>query len=44
MLLAQTFAGWTVLKSTTQNQQYDIPREQGICELITNVVSFVARK
>lgn len=44
MLLNRTFAGWTILKSTTQSQQYDIPREQGICELISNVVSFVARK
>ena len=44
MLLDQTFAGWTVLKSTTQSQQYDIPREQGICGLTTNVVTFVARK
>ena len=43
-LLSQTFAGWTILKSTVQSQQYDIPRDQGMRELNTNVVSFVARK
>lgn len=43
-LLQHTFSGWTVLKSTVLAQQYDIPREQGVRELHTNVVSFVARK
>ena len=43
-LLSQTFAGWTILKSTVQSQQYDIPRDQGMRELNINVVSFVARK
>lgn len=43
-LLSQTFSGWTILKSTVQSQQYDIPRDQGVRKLNTNVVSFVARK
>lgn len=43
-LLQHVFADWTVLKSTVQSQQYDIPREQGMRELYTNVVTFVARK
>lgn len=43
-LLQHVFADWTVLKSTVQSQQYDIPREQGMRELCTNVVTFVARK
>lgn len=38
------FSKWTVLKSTVVEQQYDIPREHGINELRTSVVTFVARK
>lgn len=44
MILNAGFADWTVLKSTVQEQQYDIPRESGISELRTSVVTFVARK
>lgn len=43
-LLDTAFAGWIVLKSTVREQQYDIPREGGISELSTAVVTFVARK
>lgn len=43
-ILNRTFEGWTVLKSSVQEQQYDIPRENGIIDLQTKVVSFVARK
>ena len=43
-MLKSIFAGWTVLKSTVQEQQYDIPREWGISALTSNVVTFVARK
>ena len=43
-ILKHTFGGWTVLKSTMQEQQYDIPREWGISVLKSNVVTFVARK
>ena len=43
-MLKSIFAGWTVLKSTVQEQQYDIPREWGISDLKSNVVTFVARR
>lgn len=43
-LLQHIFSDWTVLKSAVQSQQYDIPREQGMRKLHTNVVSFVAKK
>ena len=42
--LSQIFNGWNVLKSTVQSQQYDIPRENIISDLRTNVVTFVAQK
>lgn len=42
-LLKDTFAGWTVIKSSIQEQQYDIPREFGTSRLTTNVVTFVGR-
>ena len=43
-ILKSTFAGWTVLKSTVQEQNYDIPREWGVSALKSNVVTFVARR
>jgi len=43
-LLQGIFADWAVIKSTVQEQQYDIPRDWGISDLKTKVVSFVARK
>lgn len=43
-ILSETFDGWTVLKSTVQEQQYDIPRESIISDLRTSVVTYVARK
>ena len=43
-LLHQVFADWEVMKSTVQIQEYDIPREKGISNLRTQVVTFVARK
>ncbi len=42
--LREIFSGWTEIKSRVQKQQYDIPREQGISDLKTSVVTFVARK
>ena len=42
--LNEAFSSWKVIKSTVQKQQYDIPREQGISDLKTQVVTFVARK
>lgn len=43
-ILSNVFAGWKVLKSTVIGQQYDIPREKGISDLTTNVVTLVVRK
>lgn len=43
-ILRQIFADWTILKSSVQSQQYDIPREWGTVSLTSNVVSFIARK
>ena len=43
-LLDQVFSNWEIIKSSTQEQQYDIPRENRISDLKTNVVTFVARK
>lgn len=43
-ILKQVFSGWEVLKSTVQNQRYDIPREGRISDLRTSVVTLVARK
>lgn len=43
-ILENVFIGWDILKETTQEQQYDIPREFGISELKTSVVTLVARK
>ncbi|MBR3684391.1 MAG: class I SAM-dependent methyltransferase [Lachnospiraceae bacterium] len=44
LLLHKVFAGFEVIKETTRQQQYDIPREQGMVSLTTDVVTFVARK
>lgn len=44
IMLKELFTGWTVLKSTVRDQQYDIPREWGISELKTSVVTLVVRK
>lgn len=43
-LLTQTFEQFTILKSTVSKQQYDIPRECGIVDLTTNVVTLVAKR
>ncbi|MBQ3559099.1 MAG: class I SAM-dependent methyltransferase [Agathobacter sp.] len=43
-LLQDMFRDWEVIKFTTQEQQYDIPRENGLCELKTKVVTLVARR
>ena len=43
-LLQDVFGDWEVMKFTTQEQHYDIPRELGVCELDTNVVTLVASK
>ena len=43
-LLKKTFAGWQVIKHTIVYQKYDIPRENGIADLETDVVTYVVRK
>ena len=43
-LLEKTFADWKVIKHTIVHQKYDIPRENGIADLETDVVTYVVRK
>ena len=43
-LLERTFAGWQVIKHTIVHQKYDIPRENCIANLETDVVTYVVRK
>ena len=43
-LLEKTFAGWQVIKHTIVHQKYDIPRENGLADLETDVVTYVVRK
>ena len=43
-LLENTFAGWQVIKHTIAHQKYDIPRENCIANLETDVVTYVVRK
>lgn len=42
--LENTFAGWQVLKHTIVHQKYTIPRENGLADLETDVVTYVVRK
>jgi len=42
--LNTVFNGWTLLKTSVVEQEYDIPRETFISHLRTNVVTYVARK
>lgn len=44
LLLEYTFAGWEVIKHTQVRQKYDIPREKGVAELETVVVTYAVRK
>lgn len=43
-LFQYVFNGWQVLKTTVVNQRYDIPRNDCIADLTTNVVTCVVRK
>ena len=43
-LLEKTFAGWQIIKHTIVDQKYDIPRENCIADLETDVVTYVVRK
>lgn len=43
-LFDSVFADWKVLHSSVRHQKYDTPRERGIVELDSDVVTFAARK
>ena len=43
-LLNVAFDGWEIIKNTVRNQKYDIPRENCVSDLTTDVVTYVARK
>ena len=43
-LLEYNFAGWQVIKHTIVHQKYDIPRENGLADLETDVMTYVVRK
>lgn len=43
-LLKETFDGWEIIKSTVRNQRYDIPRQNCVADLSTDVVTVVVRK
>ena len=43
-ILEKTFAGWQVIKHTIVHQKYDIPREDCVADLETDVVTYVVRK
>lgn len=43
-LLEQFFGKWETIKDTVVRQKYDVPRENGLAELESDVVTFVARR
>ena len=43
-ILEKTFAGWKIIKHTVVHQKYDIPRENGIANLKTDVITYVVRR
>ena len=43
-ILENTFAGRKVIKHTIVHQKYDIPRENGLADLETDVMTYVVRK
>lgn len=43
-LFKNTFAGWQIIKHTIVHQKYDIPRENGVADLETDVITYVVRK
>ena len=43
-LLEKTFAGWQVIKHTIMHQKYDIPRENCIANLETDVITYVVKR
>ena len=43
-ILGKTFADWQIIKHVVAHQKYDIPRENGLAELETDVVTYVVKK
>lgn len=43
LILEQTFKDWKVIKRTVIHQKYDIPRNQGLARLESDVVTWVVR-
>lgn len=43
-LLNNIFSEWNIIKNGVSNQRYDIPRNECIADLTTNVVTFAAKK
>lgn len=43
-VLERIFSQWQVVKYTVVHQKYDIPRENGLAELETDVVTYAAKK
>ncbi len=42
-MLSKAFNGWEIIKSTIRSQRYDIPREDYVSDLTTDVVTLVAK-
>ena len=40
----EVFSGWKVLKNTRSHQEYDIPRDNVVSHLSTNVITFVGQR
>lgn len=43
-IIAEVFGDWTAIKETVVPQEYDIPRDDMISHLTTNVITFVGQK
>ena len=44
LLLEQAFLGWKIIKHTVVHQKYDISRANGLAELETDVITYVAKR
>lgn len=42
--ISDSFRGWTALKETVVSQEYDIPRDDIMSRLTTNVITYVGQK
>jgi len=43
-ILCSTFSGWELLKKTVRRQEYEVPRDNIVSNIKTDVVTYVARK